>query len=275
MTRPKKSLGQNFLIDKNIIEKIIKYARLKEDDIVIEIGAGHGELTIPLSGHVSQVFAIEKDPGLCHKLKKRMGEERIRNIKVIRGDILKLDLREIDDFPKKPIVMGNIPYNISSLILKRLISSKEIIEKAILMFQLEYAKRLVASPGTKEYGSLTLFVSYHATVKELFSVSRNVFFPRPSVDSMVVEIIFDKKYPESDEAIFRFVVNAAFSHRRKNILNSLFEYMKGSGIRKEEVREFLLSSNINPELRAENLSIEDFLRLSEKMKKYLPKEKLE
>ncbi len=275
MTRPKKSLGQHFLVDKNIIEKIIRYARLKQDDIVIEIGAGHGELTIPLSEHVSQVFAIEKDPGLCYKLRKRIGEERIRNIKVIRGDILKLDLREIEDFPKRPVVMGNIPYNISSLILKKLISSKEMIERAILMFQLEYAKRLVASPGTKDYGSLTLLVSYHATVKELFSVSKNVFFPRPSVDSMVVEIVFDKRYPESEEAVFRFVVNAAFSHRRKNILNSLFEYMKGSGIRKGGIRNVLLSSNISPELRAENLSIEDFLRLSEKMKKYLPKEQVE
>ena len=275
MTRPKKSLGQHFLVDKNIIEKIIRYARLKQDDIVIEIGAGHGELTIPLSEHVSQVFAIEKDPGLCYKLRKRIGEERIRNIKVIRGDILKLDLREIEDFPKRPVVMGNIPYNISSLILKKLISSKEMIERAILMFQLEYAKRLVASPGTKDYGSLTLLVSYHATVKELFSVSKNVFFPRPSVDSMVVEIVFDKRYPESEEAVFRFVVNAAFSHRRKNILNSLFEYMKGSGIRKGGIRDVLLSSNISPELRAENLSIEDFLRLSEKMKKYLPKEQVE
>ena len=275
MTRPKKSLGQHFLVDKNIIEKIIRYAGLKQDDILIEIGAGHGELTIPLSEHVSQVFAIEKDPGLCYKLRKRIGEERIRNIKVIRGDILKLDLREIEDFPKRPVVMGNIPYNISSLILKKLISSKEMIERAILMFQLEYAKRLVASPGTKDYGSLTLLVSYHATVKELFSVSKNVFFPRPSVDSMVVEIVFDKRYPESEEAVFRFVVNAAFSHRRKNILNSLFEYMKGSGIRKGGIRNVLLSSNISPELRAENLSIDDFLRLSEKMKKYLPKEQVE
>ncbi len=269
--KAKKALGQHFLIDKNIINKIIKNARLREDDLIIEIGAGHGELTLPLSEQVRHVFAIEKDAGLCYKLKKSIKDKKIKNITVIKGDILKLDLKEIGDFSeKKPVVMGNIPYNISSLILKKLIDNKELLSKAVLMFQLEYAKRLTASPGTKEYGALTLLISYHATVKELFQVSRNVFYPKPSVDSMVVEITFDKSYPV-EEYLFRYVVNATFSHRRKNILNSLFYYMRDVGISKEQLKKLLSEAEIAPDMRAEALEMSDFLRLSAKLKEYLPK----
>ncbi len=269
--KAKKALGQHFLIDKNIINKIIKNARLREDDLIIEIGAGHGELTLPLSEQVRHVFAIEKDAGLCYKLKKSIKDKKIKNITVIKGDILKLDLKEIGDFSeKKPVVMGNIPYNISSLILKKLIDNKAFLSKAVLMFQLEYAKRLTASPGTKEYGALTLLISYHATVKELFQVSRNVFYPKPSVDSMVVEITFDKSYPV-EEYLFRYVVNATFSHRRKNILNSLFYYMRDVGISKEQLKKLLSEAEIAPDMRAEALEMSDFLRLSAKLKEYLPK----
>jgi len=269
--KAKKALGQHFLIDKNIINKIIKNARLREDDLIIEIGAGHGELTLPLSEQVRHVFAIEKDAGLCYKLKKSIKDKKIKNITVIKGDILKLDLKEIGDFSeKKPVVMGNIPYNISSLILKKLIDNKALLSKAVLMFQLEYAKRLTASPGTKEYGALTLLISYHATVKELFQVSRNVFYPKPSVDSMVVEITFDKSYPV-EEYLFRYVVNATFSHRRKNILNSLFYYMRDVGISKEQLKKLLSEAEIAPDMRAEALEMSDFLRLSAKLKEYLPK----
>ena len=269
--KAKKALGQHFLIDKNIINKIIKNARLREDDLIIEIGAGHGELTLPLSEQVRHVFAIEKDAGLCYKLKKSIKDKKIKNITVIKGDILKLDLKEIGDFSeKKPVVMGNIPYNISSLILKKLIDNKAFLSKAVLMFQLEYAKRLTALPGTKEYGALTLLISYHATVKELFQVSRNVFYPKPSVDSMVVEITFDKSYPV-EEYLFRYVVNATFSHRRKNILNSLFYYMRDVGISKEQLKKLLSEAEIAPDMRAEALEMSDFLRLSAKLKEYLPK----
>jgi len=270
--RPKKALGQHFLVDKNIINKIIKNARLKEDDLIIEFGAGHGELTLPLSEQVRHVFAIEKDAGLCYRLKKSIKDRKIKNITVIKEDILKLDLKEIGDFSKeKPVVMGNIPYNISSLILKKLVESKELISRAVLMFQLEYAKRLTALPRTKEYGALTLLVSYHATVKELFQISRNVFYPKPSVDSMLVEIRFDRPYPGIEEHIFRYVVNATFSHRRKNILNSLFAYMRGIGISKEQLKKLLSEADISPNLRAEVLEMDDFLRLSAKLKEYLQK----
>jgi 16S rRNA (adenine1518-N6/adenine1519-N6)-dimethyltransferase len=269
--KPKKALGQHFLVDKNIINKIIGCAQLKEDDLVIEIGAGHGELTLPLSEKVSHVFAIEKDAGLCYKLRKSIKDKKIKNITVVKGDVLKLDLKELGDFSKnKPVIMGNIPYNISSLILKKLIENKELLSKAVLMFQLEYAKRLTALPGTKDYGALTLLISYHATVKELFQVSRNVFYPKPSVDSMLVEIRFDKSYPE-EEHLFRYVVNATFSHRRKKILNSLFNYMKDTGISKDQLKKLLSEANIAPNLRAEVLGINDFLRLSAKLKEYLPK----
>ena len=269
MTRPKKALGQHFLIDKNIIKKIIESANLDKNDIVVEIGAGHGELTLPLSEQVEYIFAIEKDPKLCYKLKKSIKDRKIKNITVIKDDILKVDLHKLMDFSeKKAIVMGNIPYNLSSLILQKLISSKDIIKKAVLMFQLEYAKRLTARPGTKEYGALTLLISYHATVKELFRVSKNVFFPRPSVDSMVVEIVFDKSYPDFCESAFKYVVNATFSHRRKNILNSLSFYMKGSGISREEIKRVLIDAKIDPAVRAESLKIEDFLRLSLRIKEY-------
>ena len=160
--------------------------------------------------------------------------------------------------------MGNIPYNISSPLIDKLIRSKNIIKKAIIMFQLEFAKRLIASSGTKEYGIITLILKYHASVKKLFDISKNAFFPKPNVDSTLIEIKFDQTYPEINEDIFNIIVHGAFAYRRKNILNSLSRYLKDKniGINKETLRQIMEKCKIDPEKRAESLEIDDFLSLT-------------
>lgn len=261
MIEPKKPLGQHFLIDKNIIQKIIKRARLKLSDIVVEIGAGRGELTFPLAQKVTHVFAIEKDKELFYLLKDCIRERRINNITLVKEDALKWDFSEACP-QKKLVVVGNIPYSISSPLINRLIKDKAFIERAIIMLQMEFAKRLIAAPNTKEYGSITVLLRYHATVKKLFEVSRNVFLPKPDVDSMVVEIVFNKKCHGIDENIFSLLVHGAFAHRRKNILNSLSKYFEHRGIKKQDLKEMLKKCNIDPHKRAESLDVEDFLCLA-------------
>ncbi len=264
MIKPKKSLGQHFLLDKNIIQKIIKKARLRPDDIVVEIGAGKGELTFPLAYEVAHVFAIEKDNKLFSLLRDSIVQKGISNVTLVKEDVLKCDFSEIRPLIKerKAVVLGNIPYNISSPLIEKLIEKKALIERAVIMLQVEFARRLVAFPNTKEYGALTVVLGYHATVRKLFEVSRNAFFPRPKVDSMVVEIVFDKEYPEVDESSFRLFVHGAFAHRRKKIINSLAGYLGPMGIGKEELGQMLKRCGIDPDKRAQSLGIEDFLCLA-------------
>ncbi len=265
---PKKSLGQHFLKDKNIIRKIIKEADLRKDEIALEIGAGKGELTIPLSKEAGHVIAIEKDKELCNILEEKIKEEGIRNITVINEDILKWDFSNL---PKKTTVLGNIPYNISSPLIERLIENRSLIKKAIIMFQLEFAERLIASAGSKKYGAISVIVRYFADIKKLFYVSKNVFYPRPKVDSMVVMIRFKEDVEEIDEEIFKKTVHSAFAYRRKNLLNSMFRYFKSErpDLKKEQIEEAIRRCNIEPEIRAESLTVDDFLRLYFQLKEFL------
>jgi 16S rRNA (adenine1518-N6/adenine1519-N6)-dimethyltransferase len=261
--QPKKRLGQHFLRDAGMVRKIINKASLDPSDHVLEIGSGLGALTIPLAGQVHHVVAVEKDPRLAEMLKNRLAHDDINNVRLINDDILKLELKGIPGpSANKMKVIGNLPYNISSPFLEKLVKNRNLVSRATLMFQLELARRLTASPGSKEFGAMTVRIQYHAHISPLFEVSKESFYPRPKVDSMVIELDFERPHPRraKDEAKFQRVVKGAFAHRRKTLLNSLKRALPSRT--SEEILEALHKCDIDPGKRAETLNIDHFLCLT-------------
>ena len=261
--RPRKHLGQHFLQDRGITGKIIAQARLDKEDVVLEVGSGLGALTIPVLPLISHLVAVEKDPGLAGLLRERVPAEEEHKITFVVGDILKVPFEEVSNrFHRKIKVLGNLPYNISSPFLEKLLINREYVRTAILMFQYEFAQRLTAGPCTKDYGALSVIMQYHARLSPLIKVKRDAFYPKPKVHSMVVEIDFDKPHPSQaeDELLFRRIVRAAFSHRRKTILNSLERGMVS--LPRETLDEALRRCLIDPKRRAETLTIDDYIRLT-------------
>lgn len=261
--RPKKRLGQHFLIDEGIIEKIIASARFQSSDVVLEIGPGQGALTLPLSKTVSHVMAVEKDIRLANLLQKKLSNLGISNVTLINHDILTFDFNGIKPRPSGKIqIIGNIPYNISSPLLEKLIKNRKIAARAILMFQLEVARRLTSAPCTKAYGAMTLLIQYHARSTCLLAVSRKAFYPVPKVDSMIVEIDLGRPYPNQgvDDDHFRKVVKGAFAHRRKTIVNSMKGFLPSWT--PDLLMDRMKACGIDPKRRAETLSMDEFLRLA-------------
>jgi len=266
--RPKKRLGQHFLKDTGIIHEIITRAELDASDRVLEIGAGLGALTLPLSGAVHQVLAVEKDSHLTGILKNKLSRLGIGNVTLINDDILKLDFgRTLPIAEKKATIFGNLPYNISSPCLEKIIQNRNLVNRAIIMLQLELAERLIASPGSKEYGAMTLFIQYQAHLSPIFEVPKEAFYPKPKVGSMVLALDLERPHPRraEDEACFEMVVKGAFSHRRKTLLNSLRGSL--SSYTGEEIQEALEICGIDPSRRAETLSIDEFIILASTMKR--------
>ena len=266
--RPDKRLGQHFLTDKNIINKIIDISGINSSDDILEIGPGMGALTVPLAFKVNSVVAVEKDRRMVDFLQEILAKNKIENVTLINEDILKTDIQKISYGKKNMLkVAGNLPYNISSPLLEKLIANKEYINKAFLMFQHEFAGRLTALPGNREYGSITVMTRYQAKVTKLLEVNRNVFYPRPKVGSLVVEIDMEKPYPARamDDKIFKLVVKGSFAQRRKTIKNSLkviSPYFSG-----EQILKALGECGIDPGRRAETLDMDEFLSLSDTLSK--------
>lgn len=261
--RPKKSLGQHFLEDHGIIDKIITLIQLNKNDVVVEIGPGTGALTIPVLPYVYHLIAIEKDQLLINLLRKKLSAEEGEKITLISGDALKIDFKEIsNDFKQKIRIIGNIPYNISSPLLERLILYRAYIKSAILMFQHEFALRLITPPGQRKCSALTIISQYYAEISPIIKIKRDAFYPIPKVDSMVLKMDFERpyKFQAKDEMIFRKIVKSAFLFRRKTILNSLEKATVS--LSREEIAKALEECNIEPKKRAETLSIYDFIRLS-------------
>ncbi len=260
---PNKKLGQNFLVDPVVVEKIIAASGFSKEDAVLEIGAGLGALTIPLSKTAGHVVAVEKDRRLADALKGTLSRLNINNVTLVRGDILSLDFSSIRPASlEKMQVAGNLPYNISSPVLKKLMENRELISRAVLMFQWEVARRLTASPGNRDYGAMTLFIQYHAQVKPVCKVLRTAFYPRPGVDSMVVALDFEKPYSKRalcDDG-FSKTVKAAFSHRRKTLLNSM-SISEGEWSR-EDLETGMKRCGVDPGRRAETLTMDEYLCLT-------------
>lgn len=260
---PRRKLGQHFLVDDKVIDYIIRGARFEPNNPVIEIGPGRGALTLPLARVIDHLFAVEKDSRLTDSLRKRLKKEGMTNVTLINEDILKWDFQNAKERTDSRLqVIGNLPYSISSPILYKLIENRSIIGRAILMFQLEVAERLTAVPSKKAYGALTLFIQYYASVRPLIRVNKKSFYPSPKVDSMVIELDFTRPYPErtTSETDFKTVVNGAFAHRRKTILNSLKNSIHND-VFLNNILTALEKCGIDPSRRAETLHMDEFLCL--------------
>lgn len=257
----RKNLGQHFLADSAVADAIVAAAEITAADVVLEIGAGLGALTIPAARLAKHVCAVEKDPRLVELLKTELALYRLANVTVLEADILSVDLQQLADrFGAPRIVLGNLPYNISSQILVRLIQQRHGVRLAMLMFQKELAERLRASPGGRDYGRLSVMLQYCAAVRTRLVVEAKRFFPRPKVDSEVLEIRFLKPPPVPDEGWFFQVIKAAFGQRRKTLKNAL----TGSdlGVSARQTGNALTAAGIDPKRRAETLSVEEFVALS-------------
>jgi len=258
--RPRKRWGQNFLVDHNIARKIISCAELSPKDIVLEIGAGKGILTAKIVPYVKRVIAVEIDKKLCNFL--REGLKNYKNVEIIEGDFLKLDIARYLDLGSRSSVkvIANLPYYITSPIIMKLLNMKGWSE-ATFMLQKEVGERIMASPGGKDYGALSIIVQYYCDVEKQFNVSRNVFRPQPDVDSIVIKLklLERPRIKIKDEKLFFEIVHGAFSQRRKKLSNSISNVLK---IDKHLLEEFLERLNISPARRAETLSIDEFATIS-------------
>lgn len=258
--RPKKSLGQHFLTDKNIANKIIDAAGITEGDIVVEIGPGNGILTALLAEKAKKVAAIEIDERLIENLKSSLA--RFSNVEIIQKDALKFTYQ---DLPHRFKVVANLPYYITTPIIFRLLEAKGMVISMTLMMQREVAERIVAGPGGKDYGVLSIAVQFYAEPKIDFIVPPTVFNPRPKVSSAVVSFNILKKVrvKTRDEEFFFKVVRAGFAQRRKTLRNT----MKAAnlGISADVLEEAFKKCEIEPTRRGETLSISEFAKLADQI----------
>ena len=255
--KSKKRLGQNFLVDKNVRKKILENCQFSLRDIVLEIGAGRGELTGLIAPRVKKIYCLELDPGLCLILKQNLKGNA--NLVVINQDVLKFSLKKHFRAGAKLKVIGNIPYYISTPLIELLLASKDMIDTIYLTVQKEFAQRLAALPGSKIYGALSLFLQYYTEPKILFLVSKNSFFPRPKVDSAFVRLKVRANPPveAKDERLLFKIIRTAFNYRRKTLRNSL------SGIVPQSALDgFFCEFHINKDIRPEGLSLKDFANLA-------------
>lgn len=249
---PLKRFGQNYLKDQNIVRKIISEIDPKENDLIIEIGPGQGAITNLLLESKANLTAVEIDKRVIEDL-----QNRYTNLNLIQSDFLKLDLNNFINSPQQKLrIVGNIPYNITSPILFKLFENNLIIQDAVFMVQYEVAKRMTAQMGSKDYGILSTLLEYFGNTKLAFKVSPNVFYPKPNVDSAVVHIYFNDKRDNSNfNNMFKSIVKSSFGNRRKTLKNSLsngiFADVNFSGC------------GIDLSLRAEQLKVDDFIKLAE------------
>lgn len=261
--RPRKSMGQHFLADRNVAASIVRRAQLEPDDVVVEIGAGLGALTLPLAGQVKHVIAVEPDSKIAALLDNELQAAGVPNVTIIERDILECDFEALARrFDASLKVVGNLPYHISSGVLIRLIHFREVIDAAFLMFQKEVAERLTAKPGNKSYGRLSVLIQYCSKIYPLVSVAASAFFPKPKVDSQVVGIDFNHPitFQATDERYLSKVVRAAFGKRRKILKNALLGSDLGFG--HEKISAALKLAGIDSKRRAETLSVNEFVTLS-------------
>ncbi len=259
-----KSLGQNFLIDGNIINKIVDAADIDESSGVIEIGPGFGTLTQCLCKRAKKVVAIEIDKSLTEVHKNTIPYD---NIKIIYEDFMKIDVDKIiiEEFEGMDVkLVANLPYYITTPIIMKVLEDKYNISKMVVMVQKEVAQRFNAKPNTKEYSAISLAVQYRADTKIAMIVPSSVFMPRPKVDSAVItlDILKKPRIDVADEKMLFKVIRGSFGQRRKTILNSLSSNL---GCSKEDVREVLEKADIDPGIRGEALSLAEFGRITDEM----------
>ncbi|KYG32812.1 16S rRNA (adenine(1518)-N(6)/adenine(1519)-N(6))-dimethyltransferase RsmA [Priestia endophytica] len=267
----KKSLGQNFLIDPNILTSIVRYAELDDKKGAIEIGPGIGALTEHLARTAKKVVAFEIDQRLLPILDETLAP--YDNVEVLNQDVLKADLKSVleEQFAgiEDIMVVANLPYYVTTPILMKLLEEELPLEGIVVMLQKEVGDRISAKPGTKSYGSLSVAIQYYSEPETVMTVPKTVFNPQPNVDSSVIRLKMRKTPPVKldDSAYFFTVVRACFGQRRKTILNNLTNNLEDGKKYKKEIEEALQSTNIDPKRRGETLTIEEFALLSNTLKR--------
>jgi len=257
---PKKRLGQHFLVDRNILNKVIRTAQVGKEDVVLEVGPGLGEMTIALARQAKKVIAIEIDSKLVAILNEKT--KNYPNVEVVKSDILKVDFNPFLKKEGHPIkVVANLPYQVSTPLLFRFIESKEAFSTFTLMLQKEVAERMVAPPGGKEYGPLSIFIQMFSDVSIRFFIKPSAFFPPPKVESAVVQMVWKEKpiIELQNEEWFKKVVRGCFGYRRKTLVNAL----KHSELTLPESIELKMEAiGIDPRRRPETLTIQEFVSLA-------------
>ncbi|GAM07757.1 ribosomal RNA small subunit methyltransferase A [Geobacter sp. OR-1] len=263
LPRPKKALGQNFLTDRGILDRIVAAVAIAPGDRILEVGPGRGALTRILAESAAAVLAIELDRQLVALLSEEFsGTEKVE---VVQADILRLDLDELlqgrDGDRWK--VAANLPYNISSQVMFKFLDHRKLFRRLVLMLQREVGERLVAGPGTKDYGILSVLFQIYFDIRKEFIVKPGAFYPVPKVDSIVLsfEPLPEPRFPVSDEQLFRQLVKSAFAQRRKTLWNCL----KGGGFAPSDdrLRDILTGCGIEPSRRGETLTLKEFALLAE------------
>jgi 16S rRNA (adenine1518-N6/adenine1519-N6)-dimethyltransferase len=264
---PKKRFGQNFLVNKNISEKIVRMAGIQPDDTIIELGVGFGALTGYLAKSCNKVIGLEIDSGIIryHREENSLPE----NVKLMHQDILQADFTKLaEESGGRLKIIANLPYSISNPLLFKLTEHKDQMEWAVLMLQKEVAQRLTAEIGTKDYGILSVRMAACASVKKLIDLGPQHFHPRPKVDSQVVRITFFPEperaaaLPEYDRVLFKKIVDAAFQQRRKTLVNALSSSTLVE-VDKITIENSLEKMGLNSMIRGERLSVENFVALTE------------
>lgn len=258
----KKSFGQNFLIDDGVLEGIVESANVTAEDTVIEIGPGFGNLTCYILEKSARVIAFEIDNDMIDILNDRFSNNS--NLEIVNKDILKVDLEEyIKD--KRVKIIANLPYYITTPIIFKLLEYRKNIQSITIMIQKEVAKRIASAPRSKDYGVLTINTNYLADVKKLFDVPNTSFIPAPNVTSSVIQIVPNEEKEKllgiKDENMFKELVKKAFSARRKKLSNSLCN-TGIEGMTKQDIDNMILSVGLNPNCRAEEVSIEDYVKMA-------------
>lgn len=258
----KKNFGQNFLIDDNVLQNIVESANVTEEDIVLEIGPGLGNLTHYILEKNAKVIAFEIDNDMIDILNERFNNNN--KLDIVNKDILKVDLEEYVK-GKKIKIIANLPYYITTPIIFKLLEYRKNIQSITIMIQKEVAERITATPRCKDYGVLTINTNYLANVQKLFDVPNTSFIPAPNVTSSVIQIIPDEQKENElaikNEELFKDLVKKSFSSRRKKLSNSL-NNTGINGMTKQDIDNMIIQAGLNKNCRAEEVSIEDYVKMS-------------
>lgn len=253
-----KKYGQNFIFDTNLLNAIVKDAGLKKEDEILEIGAGAGTLTKIIAKNCKRVVSYEIDENLKPIIYENLKD--LNNVKIIFKDALKEDIKDIENnFQNNYSIIANLPYYITTPLILKFIQETKRVNKITIMIQKEVAERLISSCNSKDYSSITVLLNFYGNVKILRNVNRKMFVPMPNVDSAIVQIELEKNKYDCDEKLFSNVVRASFAMRRKTILNNL---QKGLNLSKEKILKMLDSCKLEPQQRAESLTIQNYVDLT-------------
>ncbi len=258
--RPKRSLGQNFLVDDNIGNKIIREFRAQEDDAIIEIGPGEGALTQKLAARASHLLLVEIDGRMIETLKNKFQRPHIT---VLHGDFMEIDLMQWHKLWNARLrIVGNLPYHMTSPILFKVFEAADAVQDVTIMVQREVGRRITAAPGTKEYGILAVLTHYHGKADFLFSVSPSCFYPRPKVTSAVIQIrMKEPSHASKRDFVFRRVVRTTFGKRRKTLRKSLCYFP----LTPEDISDLERRISVSLDRRPEELTVDQFLEISRQL----------